>query len=199
MTRLDSEEEKGAPPTTIREISVLKRMDHPNIVRLLDVVRADGRELHLVFEYLDHDLRTYTGEFSVGPDMVKKFMRDLIRGILYCHSNGVLHRDIKPENLLIDGEGNLKIADFGLARAFGVPLREYTNRVRQGVRTGGDPLFFFSRSKFKLMVEIGRFAMVSLPRAPSRGTTVLDRRRHVVRWLHLRPDVHRQAALPGKD
>ena len=56
-------------------------------------------------------------------------MNQLIRGIKHCHSHRVLHRDLKPQNLLIDKEGNLKLADFGLARAFGVPLRAYTHEV----------------------------------------------------------------------
>lgn len=60
---------------------------------------------------------------------VKKFMSQILEGIRYCHSRRVLHRDLKPQNLLINREGNLKLGDFGLARAFGVPLRTYTHEV----------------------------------------------------------------------
>ncbi|BGP70475.1 Cyclin-dependent kinase catalytic subunit [Rhodotorula toruloides] len=62
--------------------------------------------------------------------MDKKFTYQLIRGVYYLHAHRVLHRDLKPQNLLINKEGNLKLADFGLARAFGIPLRTYTHEVR---------------------------------------------------------------------
>ncbi|KAF2452848.1 cell division control protein 2 [Lineolata rhizophorae] len=148
--RLEAEDE-GVPSTAIREISLLKEMNDPNIVRLLNIVHADGHKLYLVFEYLDLDLKKYMEALPVsqggrgkalpdgaapvlhnlglGPDMVKKFMRQLCQGVRYCHAHRVLHRDLKPQNLLINRDGNLKLADFGLARAFGVPLRTYTHEV----------------------------------------------------------------------
>lgn len=165
--RLEAEDE-GVPSTAIREISLLKEMNDPNIVRLLNIVHADGHKLYLVFEYLDLDLKRYMealpvsqggrgktlpegvmdgrqGHMGLGPDMVrcqalrtfcrpnniqvKKFTLQLLEGTRYCHSHRVLHRDLKPQNLLINKEGNLKLADFGLARAFGVPLRTYTHEV----------------------------------------------------------------------
>lgn len=70
------------------------------------------------------------GEGSMlQPELVKKFTLQLIQGVHYCHSHRIIHRDLKPQNLLIDQEGNLKLADFGLARAFGVPLRNYTHEI----------------------------------------------------------------------
>ena len=132
--RLEAEDE-GVPSTAIREISLLKEMNDPNIVKLLNII-AEGHKVYLVFEFLDLDLKKYMeaipAGMGLGEDMVKRFMLQLVSGVKYCHAHRILHRDLKPQNLLIDKEGNLKLADFGLARAFGVPLRTYTHEVSRG-------------------------------------------------------------------
>ncbi|KAG5029153.1 hypothetical protein AAZX31_05G113800 [Glycine max] len=129
--RLEQEDE-GVPSTAIREISLLKEMQHRNIVRLQDVVH-DEKSLYLVFEYLDLDLKKHmdsSPEFAKDPRQVKMFLYQILCGIAYCHSHRVLHRDLKPQNLLIDRSTNaLKLADFGLARAFGIPVRTFTHEV----------------------------------------------------------------------
>jgi len=126
--RLDSEDE-GVPSTSIREISLLKELDHPNIVRLEEVVHCNKR-LYLVFEFLDFDLKRYLDSQTNVPQMlVKSYLYQLLKSIFLCHSHRILHRDLKPQNLLIDRQGSLKLADFGLARAFGVPIRTYTHEV----------------------------------------------------------------------
>jgi len=88
-------------------------------------------KLYLVFEYLEQDLKKYMDivKDRFRRTLVKSYLQQLIKGIAFCHSHRVLHRDLKPQNLLIDKEGNLKLADFGLARAFGVPVRTYTHEV----------------------------------------------------------------------
>ena len=89
------------------------------------------RKLTLVFEYLDQDLKKYLDVCEGGLDamIVKSFLFQLLTGVAYCHHHRVLHRDLKPQNLLINREGELKLADFGLARAFGIPVRSYTHEV----------------------------------------------------------------------
>jgi len=125
--RLEAEDE-GIPSTAIREISLLKELRHPNIVRLYDVVHTE-RKLTLVFEYLDQDLKKYLDvcESGLNPTVVMSFLFQLLTGVAYCHHHRVLHRDLKPQNLLLNREGDLKLADFGLARAFGIPVRSYTH------------------------------------------------------------------------
>jgi len=128
--RLDAEDE-GIPSTAIREISLLKQLQHPNIVRLYDVILTD-QKLTLVFEFLDQDLKKYLDSFGdngLDARTTKSFLRQLLQGICHCHENRVLHRDLKPQNLLINREGELKLADFGLARSFGIPVRSYTHEV----------------------------------------------------------------------
>ncbi|KAG7382307.1 Cell division control protein 2 [Phytophthora pseudosyringae] len=127
--RLEAEDE-GIPSTAIREISLLKELQHCNIVRLYNIVHTE-RKLTLVFEYLDQDLKKYLDVCEKGLEkpILKSFLYQLLRGIAYCHQHRVLHRDLKPQNLLINREGELKLGDFGLARAFGIPVRSYTHEV----------------------------------------------------------------------
>jgi serine/threonine protein kinase len=122
--------EEGVPSTAIREIAILKELSHENIVRLFDVFCKPG-ELVLVFEIMDSDLKKHMK--AVGGCLqsmqVKDFARQLLTGIEFCHANRIIHRDLKPQNLLIDSNMRLKIADFGLARAFSLPVPQYTHEV----------------------------------------------------------------------
>lgn len=124
-------EDEGVPSTALREISLLKTLEHPNIVKLEDVEHSEGR-LYLVFEFLDQDLKQYMDSCrptGMSPRLVKSYLYQLLLGINFCHSQGIMHRDLKPQNLLINRYGQLKIADFGLARAFAIPMRTYTHEV----------------------------------------------------------------------
>lgn len=88
-------------------------------------------KLYLVFEFLDQDLKKYMDSVGGPLDrmLIKSYMYQLLEAMLFCHQRRVFHRDLKPQNLLIDKDGVLKVADFGLARAFGVPIATYTHEV----------------------------------------------------------------------
>ena len=99
--------------------------------RLLDVEHGENR-LYLAFEFVDMDLKKFMDKHrtkTFKPQFIKKIAYQLISGIDYCHRHGVIHRDLKPGNILIDKHGHLKIADFGLARAFAIPIKAYTHEV----------------------------------------------------------------------
>ncbi|XP_059649733.1 cell division control protein 2 homolog 1-like [Cornus florida] len=126
------DQDEGVPSSVIREISLLQELNHGNIIRLLEVIN-NWAGVDLIFEYLDLDLSKFIASYpEVVKDRqkIKGFLSQILCGVAYCHSHKILHRDLKPENLLIDGNNSaVKIADFGLARAFGVPLRNYTGKV----------------------------------------------------------------------
>ncbi|VBB30047.1 unnamed protein product, partial [Acanthocheilonema viteae] len=138
--RLENEKE-GFPITAVREIKILRQLNHRNVVKLTDIVtdkqtaadfRKDKGAFYLVFEYLDHDLmgilESQFVEFS--DDQISSLMKQLVSGLEYCHSIGFLHRDIKCSNILLNNKGELKLADFGLARFYDEDQdRPYTNRV----------------------------------------------------------------------
>ncbi|KAL6996884.1 hypothetical protein U1Q18_007011 [Sarracenia purpurea var. burkii] len=100
-----------------REILILKRLDHPNVIKLQGLVTSRiSSSIYLVFEYMEHDLSGLAAVQGVKftEPQIKCYMKQLLSGLEHCHNNGVLHRDMKGSNLLIDNEGILKIADFGL-------------------------------------------------------------------------------------
>lgn len=126
--RLDHSEE-GIPQTALREVSILQEVHHTNIVNLLDVICGEGK-LYLIFEFVDSDLRKAMDKRSLFAGLgVKRLVYQLLDGLYFCHRHRIVHRDLKPANLLLTTDGTLKIADFGLARAFQVPMHTYTHEV----------------------------------------------------------------------
>ncbi|KZT05509.1 Pkinase-domain-containing protein [Laetiporus sulphureus 93-53] len=128
--RMEAERD-GFPVTAMREIKLLQSLRHENIIRLYEMMVSNG-SVFMVFEYMDHDLTGVLSQtqFSFTDAHLKSFCRQMLAGLAYLHHKGVIHRDIKGSNILINNRGELKLADFGLARFYQKRRRsDYTNRV----------------------------------------------------------------------
>ncbi|XP_070337930.1 mitogen-activated protein kinase 15 isoform X7 [Equus asinus] len=110
---------------TFREIMLLQEFgDHPNIIRLLDVIRAENdRDIYLVLESMDTDLNAVICKGGLLKDIHKRYIfYQLLRATKFIHSGHVIHRDQKPSNVLLDSSCLVKLCDFGLARSLsGLP------------------------------------------------------------------------------
>ncbi|CEF67105.1 Cyclin-dependent kinase 1 [Strongyloides ratti] len=126
------EDEEGIPQTTVREIAILRELKHPNIVSL-EAVIIQPNKIYLVFEFLSMDLKKYMDRNTNGrvlePKIVENFMYQICLAMCFCHQRRILHRDLKPQNILVDNSGCIKLADFGLSRTTGIPLRAYTHEI----------------------------------------------------------------------
>jgi serine/threonine protein kinase len=127
----DADEHQGGIPTQVlREVALLSDLVHPNIIELIGYYVSEAQELCLVFPLHDGDLHKLLNTYrrsrtQMQMGLVRKYSSELFSGLHACHSRQIFHRDLKPHNLLIGMDG-LKIADFGLARNFSVPLHTYT-------------------------------------------------------------------------
>ncbi|TAQ83860.1 hypothetical protein B7494_g7820 [Chlorociboria aeruginascens] len=124
-------ERDGFPVTAVREIKLLQSLKHVNIVNLQEVM-VEKNDCFMVFEYLSHDLTGLLNHptFKLDPAHKKHLAKQLFEGLDYLHRRGVLHRDIKAANILVSSDGQLKLADFGLARFYAKRRQlDYTNRV----------------------------------------------------------------------
>ncbi|XP_015918218.2 cyclin-dependent kinase 12 [Parasteatoda tepidariorum] len=139
--RLENEKE-GFPITAVREIKILRQLNHQSIVNLMEIVTdkqdaldfcKDKGAFYLVFEYMDHDLMGLleSGLVDFSEIHIASFMKQLLDGLRYCHMKNFLHRDIKCSNILMNNRGQIKLADFGLARLYNADdkQRPYTNKV----------------------------------------------------------------------
>ncbi|XP_027629795.1 cyclin-dependent kinase 9 [Tupaia chinensis] len=135
-------EKEGFPITALREIKILQLLKHENVVNLIEICRTKASpynrckgSIYLVFDFCEHDLAGLLSNVLVKFTLseIKKVMQMLLNGLYYIHRNKILHRDMKAANVLITRDGVLKLADFGLARAFSLAKNSqpnrYTNRV----------------------------------------------------------------------
>lgn len=123
---------QGIQSTTLREISILHRLRHPNIVELKDVIkRTDDNRMYVVYECMDMDLKKYMDATAgpLDPELICSYTFQMLTALEFCHMKAVMHRDLKPQNLLVNRDGTLKLADFGQARPFVPPVRHFTREV----------------------------------------------------------------------
>ncbi len=135
LKRIRSKEEsEGIPLSSLREIAILKRCRHENIVQVLDVVvGSDLNSIFLVMEYANHDFAFIMDEiidsnpkkWQLNTGHIKCLIIQLLQGVSYLHGMGIIHRDLKMSNLLLTSKGMLKIADFGLCRAVGPSMTRH--------------------------------------------------------------------------
>ncbi|KAK7094813.1 cyclin-dependent kinase 9-like [Littorina saxatilis] len=136
---MDNEKE-GFPITALREIKILQLLDHENVVRLIEICRTrsgpytrNKNTFYLVCEFCEHDLAGLLSNANIKFKLaeIKNVMQQLLNGLYYVHVNRVIHRDMKAANILITRTGVLKLADFGLSRAYKQTEKanRFTNRV----------------------------------------------------------------------
>lgn len=120
----------GLDMSAIREVKYLQELRHPNVIELVDVFSASNN-LNLVLEFLPCDLEVLIKDSSIifKSSDIKAWVLMTLRGLHHCHRNFILHRDLKPNNLLLAPDGQLKIADFGLARLLGNAVEDLSSNV----------------------------------------------------------------------
>jgi len=122
--------EEGLSQEAIREIRLLQELDHPNIMKVYDIF-SHSSNINVVMEYMTTDLRKIlrAKDIVLTAADIKSYLKMLLLAVEHCHKNWILHRDIKPENLLIGEDGQMKLADFGLAKVYGSPDRSLSHQA----------------------------------------------------------------------
>ncbi|KMQ47542.1 CMGC/CDK/CDK7 protein kinase [Trichophyton rubrum] len=159
--KLNAEYKDGLSMDAIREVKYLQELSHPNVIALHDVFSSKDQNLNLVLEFLplgDLEMLIKDSSIQYGVADIKAWISMLARGVWFCHKNFILHRDIKPNNLLIASDGEVKLADFGLARSFADP---YLNMTHQVITRWYRPLeLLFGARQYSGAVDIWSMGMV---------------------------------------
>ncbi|EFR01800.1 CMGC/CDK/CDK7 protein kinase [Nannizzia gypsea CBS 118893] len=159
--KLNAEYKDGLSMDAIREVKYLQELSHPNVIALHDVFSSKDQNLNLVLEFLplgDLEMLIKDNSIQYGVADIKAWISMLARGVWFCHKNFILHRDIKPNNLLIASNGEVKLADFGLARSFADP---YLNMTHQVITRWYRPLeLLFGARQYSGAVDIWSMGMV---------------------------------------
>ncbi|KAJ5172533.1 hypothetical protein N7492_005126 [Penicillium capsulatum] len=122
----------GFPVTGLREIQTLFEARHSNVVYLREVVMGNKlNEVFLVMDFLEHDLKALLDEMREPflPSEIKTLLLQIVGGLEFLHSQWIMHRDLKTSNLLMNNRGEIKLADFGMARYYGDPPPKLTQLV----------------------------------------------------------------------
>ncbi|CAD8180828.1 unnamed protein product [Paramecium pentaurelia] len=129
--KLDNCDDEGVPSTTIREIAILQKLKHTNIINLLEIKYfMQEKKILLIFESMQCDLRKYLDKNqTLSLNTIKLIIYQILLGLSFCHSRRVLHRDLKPQNILLNETMTLKLADFGLSRVFPFPMPKFTKEI----------------------------------------------------------------------
>ncbi|KAJ5097579.1 hypothetical protein N7456_008300 [Penicillium angulare] len=159
--KVNAEYKDGLTMDAIREVKYLQELSHPNVIALHDVFSSKDQNLSLVLEFLprgDLEMLIKDGDIQYGAADIKAWMGMLARGVWFCHENFVLHRDIKPNNLLVASDGEVKLADFGLARSFADPYLNMTHQVI--TRWYRPPELLYGARQYSGAVDVWSMGMV---------------------------------------
>ena len=134
----------------LREVKALKNLDHKNVVKFKEAFKRDNK-LNIVFEFVE---KTVLEDIETNPSgvpvpLIRSYLFQLLKALRYLHRNGIIHRDVKPENLLVDGQGVLKLCDFGFARR----MNEAGDLTRPDDRLRGHSLVPVARADSHLRVQ----------------------------------------------
>lgn len=152
--KIDPRKKEGLPISSIREIRILSKCDHPQIIKLKEIVVDENTDtFYLVLDFIDFDLRDIISN-STSPlplGVIKSLIRQLLSAVSYLHSESLCHRDIKCANLLVSKDGKLYLADFGLTKEFSPNRPPTPNVVTLWYRA---PELLFGLEKYTNAIDI---------------------------------------------